>query len=174
MSTSSFTSLSSKKSRFSFLQIIYVMTAMFTGCFVFVFRSTVNVSHWMASQYRPATMNRSIVGPSLPIITKWLGILFFWSRRIAILGLGIQFSLFVTFYLFRLSLSTWNSMLKVFPSTHSLPDFKAWFFYFAFDIMQIGRFPVYFGNVLVVIALIGLIGEYIWTKQKDHRGTFKW
>ena len=93
------------------------------------------------------------------LVNAGLMFLFTWIRRISILLLGLQVSGFMIFSVYRLSLSLWQSVLRVLPANNAVTDLWHWTWYFFFEVLEIGRYPVLLGNVLVVIAIVAFLGE---------------
>jgi hypothetical protein len=45
----------------------------------------------------------------------------------------------------------------------------SWISYLLFDVLEVGRFPVLLGNILVVLALIGFFGELVIASLREQQ-----
>jgi hypothetical protein len=99
-------------------------------------------------------------------LTLYLLLLCRLLRKTVLLLLALQISGFMAYSLYNLTIIAYNNIILVLPKTHSTVDILGWLRFLLFDVLEIGRFPVLLGNVLVILSGLAFLGEFALDKLK--------
>jgi hypothetical protein len=132
----------------------------------FLFKMVLKITVWIYESIlllgRKMVKSRHVMDRLPSLQSDHIAWTLMWIRRIALIGLAAQFTAFALYTLLDGLMIVWNKIQLSLSATRD-----TWLYvihgiqYVAIDLLEIGRIPVLFGNLLIFAAALAFLGELL-------------